>query len=127
MERTDLLTWIADYERVWRTPGIAVLAEVFTADAVYRPSPYAEPLRGLPEIASFWEAERVSHDEDFTLQAQIVAVEGDTGVARIEVRYGPPTSREYRDVWIVTLDEAGLCAAFEEWPSWPEHGRAAPR
>ena len=127
MERTDLVTWIAAYERAWRTAGTDVLAELFTADAVYIPSPYEEPLRGLDEIARFWEAERTSHDEEFTLAADVVAVEGDTGVARIEVHYTRPQQREYRDIWIVTLDAAGNCHGVRGMAFWPEQGRVAPR
>ena len=33
---------------------------------------------------------------------------------------GNPCKQEYRDLWVVTLDEDGLCTAFEEWPFWPE-------
>jgi hypothetical protein len=47
------------------------------------------------------------------------------GVARIEVRYGNPTTRIYRDIWIVTLDEDRLCTSFEEWPFFPGQPRAA--
>ena len=55
----------------------------------------------------------------FKLTSEIVAVEGDTGVVRVEVVYGDPEVRRYRNLWIFTLDEAGICAAFEEWPFFP--------
>jgi hypothetical protein len=66
----------------------------------------------------------------------VVAAEGDTGVARVKVHYLAPKDkegrrnrqrREYRDLWIVRLDEAGLCSHFEEWPFWPpdQQGAAA--
>jgi hypothetical protein len=83
-------------------------------------------VRGIGEIAAFWEAERESYAEAFTLTAGIVAAEGDTAAARIEVAYGDPTSRTYRDLWIITLDGYGLCAAFEEWPFFPGQRRMAP-
>ncbi len=84
------------------------------------------PLRGLETIASFWEAERQGPDEVFTLAPEPVAVEGDVGVARIEVRYGDPVARTYRDLWVVTLDAEGRCTAFEEWPFFPGQLRVAP-
>jgi hypothetical protein len=58
-------------------------------------------------------------DEVFALVWEPVAVEGDVGVARIEVRYGDPPTRVSRDLWIVTLDHDGRCTAFEEWPFFP--------
>ena len=64
-------------------------------------------------------------DEVFVLASEPVAVEGEVGVARIEVRYGDPVARTYRDLWVVTLDAEGRCTAFEEWPFFPGQPRVA--
>jgi ketosteroid isomerase-like protein len=126
VDRAELARWVADYERAWRTPGTDALSQLFTEDATYLASPFEEPLRGLAEIARFWEAEREGPDEAFTLESEPVAVERDVGVTRLEVRYGGPPVRVYRDLWIVTLAADGRCTAFEEWPFFPEQGRVAP-
>jgi ketosteroid isomerase-like protein len=126
VDRGALARWIADYERAWRTQGTDPLARLFSDDAIYRAAPFEEPLRGLAEIAEFWEAEREGPDEVFSLTSEPVAVEGDVGVARLEVSYGDPVVRLYRDLWIVTLDADGRCTAFEEWPFFPGLGRVAP-
>jgi hypothetical protein len=123
VEREDLARWIHHYERAWRTPGTALLERLFTSDATYAASPFEDPIQGLSAIASFWEAEREGADESFSLDWKPVAVENNVGVARIEVRYGNPTNRIYRDLWIVTLDAGGLCSSFEEWPFFPEQAR----
>ena len=73
-----------------------------------------------------WEAERIGPDEEFEMTSVVVAVEGDTSVVRVEVRYGPPKRKEYRDLWVIRLDEAGLCFHFEEWPFWPPDQNGAP-
>jgi ketosteroid isomerase-like protein len=124
MDHRALSDWIARYEAAWRAPGTATLAALFAPDAIYRTAPYEPPFRGIDAIAGLWEAEREGPDERFSLEYEIVAVEGDTGVARVEVRYGEPVDREYRDLWIVRLDEESLCTAFEEWPFAPREGRA---
>jgi hypothetical protein len=49
----------------------------------------------------------------------IVAVDGDTAVARIEVWYGDPVRAEYRDLWVMRFAADGRCRAFEEWPFAP--------
>jgi hypothetical protein len=90
-----------------------VLSELFAPDATYSTAPFEEPYRGLEAIGELWEAEREGPDEVFTMESEIVAVEGDTGVVRVEVRYGDPLRQLYRDLWIVHLDEAGRCLAFE--------------
>jgi uncharacterized protein (TIGR02246 family) len=119
VDRPTFEDWIERYERAWRAPGTEQLAELFAADASYRTAPFEEPYRGLEAIARMWEAEREGPDEDFEMNSEVVAVEGDTGVARLEVRYLKPGGKTYRDVWIVTLDGRGRCSAFEEWPFWP--------
>ena len=110
---------MAAYEAAWRTPGTAPLAGLFTADATYRTAPFEPPFRGLDQIADMWEAGREGAEEAFSLWAEIVAVDGDTGVVRAEVEYEGPPPRRYRDVWIVRFNAAGLCTHFEEWPFWP--------
>ncbi|HEY4397714.1 MAG TPA: nuclear transport factor 2 family protein, partial [Acidimicrobiia bacterium] len=75
-----------------------------------------EPYEGLAQISVVWEREREGHDEVFTMESAVVAVEEDTAVVRVHVRYGDPVEDEYRDLWIIRFDETGLCAGFEEWP-----------
>jgi hypothetical protein len=125
MDRADLGKWLAAYEAAWRTPGTEPLQELFSEMATYQAAPFEPPLRGRPAIAQFWEAERAGPEEVFKLRTEIVAVEGDTGVVRVEVIYGEPATRRYRDLWIVTVDEAGSCTAFEEWPFFPGQLRTA--
>ncbi len=125
MKREDFVQWIDGYERAWRTPGTASLEDLFASSATYVAAPFDPPLRGRPAIATFWEAERESAEEVFALTSELVAVEGDVGVARVEVRYGDPPARVYRDLWIVTLDDGGRCIAFEEWPFFPGQPRSA--
>lgn len=115
--------WIAAYETAWRTEGTASLGQLFTDDATYQAAPFDEPLVGREAIARFWEAEREGPDEVFTLRSEIVAAQGDTAVARLEVVYGDPPQLTYRDLWIITLTGDGRCRAFEEWPFYPGQGR----
>jgi SnoaL-like domain len=119
MDRRELSEWLRAYERAWRTPGTEALHELFAPDASYRTAPYEQPYRGLEAIAEMWERERVSPDEAFEISAEVVAVEGQVGVASVEVRYDDPPRAEYRDLWIVRLDESGRCVEFDEWPFWP--------
>ncbi|MGH3908448.1 MAG: nuclear transport factor 2 family protein [Pseudonocardiaceae bacterium] len=125
IDRAEFAAWIDGYERVWRSPGTAGLLELFAEDATYRHSPFAQPINGLDAIAVDWEDEREGADEVFTMAAEIVAVERDTGVARILVRYGEPVTQEYLDLWVVRFAADGRCSSFEEWPFWPDQPWAA--
>lgn len=135
MDRAQLTEWIAAYERAWRTTGTEVLAELFTEDASYSTAPYENPHRGLEAIAAMWEGERFGPDEAFEMTSEVLAVEADTGVARVTIEYEEATQKErrlhrqqkeYLDLWVVRLDESGLCSHFEEWPYWPPGQEGAP-
>jgi ketosteroid isomerase-like protein len=119
MDRKRVTDWVAAYERAWRSPGTEPLAAIFTADARYLQGPYHEPVIGLPAIARMWEDERDSAAEVFQMTSEVVAVDGDTAVVRLEVRYGDPTDEEFRDLWIVRFADDGRCHTFEEWPFRP--------
>jgi ketosteroid isomerase-like protein len=114
VDRAALTAWIEAYERAWRAPGTEALAGLFAEDAVYLTSPVADPVRGLPAIARLWEAERAP-GEAFAMRHEVVAVEGDTGVVRVEVDYERPRRTRYVDLWIVRLGDDGRCRHFEEW------------
>jgi ketosteroid isomerase-like protein len=124
MNRKEVEAWIAAYERAWRTAGTDLLAELFTEDASYRMSPYEDRAQGLAAIGALWERERVGPDEAFELSFEILAVEGETAVARIEVSYGD--GNEYRDLWVIRFAADGRCRQFEEWPFWPGQSIAPP-
>jgi ketosteroid isomerase-like protein len=111
--------WIDAYEKAWRTAGTDALTPLFTEDASYRPGPFELTVTGLEAIAEFWEAERDGPDELFTLTRELVAAQGDTGVARVDVAYAGTRRRTYRDLWVITLARDGRCRAFEEWPFYP--------
>lgn len=116
---SSIAAWIEAYERAWRTPGTESLRELFTSDATYRMSPYEGPALGLDRIAELWEHERKGPDEEFEMRHEVVAVEADTAVVRVEVQYGRPDRLQYRDLWIIRFDPDGRCREFEEWPFWP--------
>jgi ketosteroid isomerase-like protein len=119
MNHDEVADWIHRYERAWRSPGTEMLGELFTEDATYLQSPYEDVLEGLGAISAMWEAEREGHDEVFAMTSEVFAVEGDRAVVTVEVRYGDPVVREYRDIWLLRF-EGGRCAHFEEWPYWPD-------
>ncbi|MEP7193139.1 MAG: nuclear transport factor 2 family protein [Actinomycetota bacterium] len=119
MNRTEVERWVAGYERLWRTPGTELLAELFVPHASYLPSPWAQSLSGLEAIAQFWEAERKGPDEEFTMTSDVVTVDGATAVVRVVVKYGSAGSKEWRDLWVLEFAEDGRCSSFEEWPFAP--------
>ena len=120
MNRLDVQTWINGYVEAWRSPGVDGLAKLFTSTVDYRVSPWKQPFHGLSEVKSFWEEGRSGYDEVFELLSEIVAIENETAVARIEVSYETDSPSKWRNLWILEFDHNGLCRSFEEWPFSPE-------
>jgi SnoaL-like domain len=125
-DRAAVAAWIEGYERAWRTAGTENLGALFASDATYSTEPYGTPVQGLSAIGELWERERAGPEERFTMTSEIVAVDGEVGVVRVEVDYHD-TQLEYRDLWIIRLGPDGRCRTFEEWPFWPEKGYTATR
>ena len=119
MDGPSVERWVAGYERAWRTAGTEPLAELFTPDVTYLPSPWADPIVGLDALGPWWDAGRDGPDEDFTMTSDVIAVEGDRAVVRIEVDYRRDVPSRWRDLWVLRFAPDGRCAAFEEWPFAP--------
>jgi hypothetical protein len=120
MERAVVEEWVASYVRVWRSPGTEGLARLFTPDASYLPSPWAEPVVGEAALATFWEAERAGPEEVFSFASEIVAVDGRSAVVRVAVEYGAGRSGPWKDLWVLAFADDGRCSSFEEWPFAPD-------
>jgi len=110
-----VMAWVAEYERVWREDDVDALEGLFTPDARYLVSPYADPFEGLAAIREHW-----SDDTPFTMTAEPVAVSGRDAVVRVEVRYGGDEPQEYRDLWVLRFAADGRAELFEEWAYWPD-------
>ena len=55
MNRNDVMRWVGGYERAWRNGDLDAVAELFTEDAHYRPSPYEEAEIGhAGSVRSAW-------------------------------------------------------------------------
>jgi hypothetical protein len=119
MDRTTVEQWVAHYEQLWRTPGTGLLSELFVPEATYLPSPWAQPVEGLEQIAQFWDVERDGADEEFTMSSEVVAVDARTAVVRVSVTYGAGVNRSWRDLWVLRFAADGRCSWFEEWPFAP--------
>lgn len=120
------MRWVGTYERAWRDGDVAAVRELFSEDAAYRASPYEPSRVGHKAIEGCWldDAGRV-----FSMDALVVAVEGDDAAVRVDVSYATPIEQEYRDVWLLRFAPDGRVADFEEWAYWPgkpysatEHG-----
>jgi ketosteroid isomerase-like protein len=111
------MRWVTEYERAWRDGDLVGVTRLFTEDARYLVSPYAEPRVGHDQIQAFWQDDE---GRTFSVSADPVAVEGRDAVVRLEVRYETPRLQEYRDLWLLRFTDDGRVEHFEEWAFWPD-------
>ena len=117
VDRDGVMRWVAGYERAWRDGDVDGVARLFTEDARYLVSPYAQPRVGHDQIRAFW---RDDVGRTFSVSAEPVAVEGRDAVVRLQVRYATPRAQEYQDLWLLHFADDGRVEHFEEWAFWPD-------
>lgn len=117
LDRDRLEQWLADYGSAWETKDAEAAAALFTADARYYETPYAEPFVGPEGIGEYW-AEVTANQRDIEFRSEVLAVDGDVGVARWNAVFaaGPEDARiELDGVFVLEFDGSGLCRELREW------------
>lgn len=117
LDEARLEQWLAGYEAAWENKDAAAAAALFAPDARYHETPYAEPFRGREGIAAYW-ADVTAEQRDIDFEFDIVAVEGDTGVARWSAAFasGPDGDRvELDGVFVLGFAADGTVAELREW------------
>ena len=102
--------WANRYFEAWKSNDPALVASLFTADAVYYYGPFREPARGREEIVRRWVSNPPSND--VRSAHEVIAVNGDTAVIHWSVSFD---GTAMDGVLIVKLDDAGDCYEHREW------------
>jgi hypothetical protein len=118
ISREEVADWLNMYVAAWKSYDPQEIGELFSEDARYYYSPYADPVRGRDAIVANWLENR---DTPGTYKAQYepVAVEGNLAVANGRSTYfeedGTTFSTEYDNIFLIRFDEDGRCTEFREW------------
>lgn len=108
-----LASWLEAYGRAWETgQGFAAL---FTDDAVYSESPFAEPMVGTEAIAAY-AGLMEQHQGEVSFTFEIVSV--DPPVALFNAAYTNTANDEptrLDGVFLLSFDEEGRCSSLREW------------
>ena len=117
MDEVAVRQWLAGYVDAWESNDPERIRALFTEDAVYQPTPYAEPIRGREAIVQDWLA---NPDEPGTWRASYepIVVQGDTAVTQGHSTYfatDDAPEREWANVFVLKFDEQGRCREYREW------------
>jgi hypothetical protein len=118
MTLEELDRWLDVYGRAWERKDVDAFVACFTKDAAYYWGPWAEPLRGHDAIRAATER-AIATQEDIDFGHEVLAITPDgRGIARwwVSTRVpGEDAVEENEGIFLVTLDEDGLCTEFREW------------
>jgi ketosteroid isomerase-like protein len=116
--REELDRWLDVYGRAWERLDVDAFVACYAEDAVYHWGPWGEPLRGHHEIRAATE-KATAQQEDIHFGHEPLAITPDgRGIARWWVsikQKGEDTIEENEGIFLVTVDENGLCTDFREW------------
>jgi ketosteroid isomerase-like protein len=124
MDREAASAWLRAYVSAWKSYDPAAIGALFTEDAIYRPTPFDEPIEGRAAIVKSWLENRDapgSYDGTY----QPIVVDGDLVVANGRTHYdhaGGSLRQEYDNLFVLRFDAEGRCRESREWYM----GRRAP-
>ena len=116
LSTASLESWLARYEQAWEQRDPAQAAALFTENAPYHEMPFDAPKTGRARIRDYW-ATVTADQRNIAFKAQVVAVNGQTGVARWSVSLTLAASGarvELDGVFILKFD-GNLCSELREW------------
>jgi uncharacterized protein (TIGR02246 family) len=113
-----LEAWLARYEEAWEQRDPARAATLFTENAAYHELPFDAPKAGRSGIRDYW-ASVTADQRNVDFQWQVVAVNGQTGVARWSAKLTSASSGtrvELDGIFVLTFEDGGLlCSELREW------------
>jgi uncharacterized protein (TIGR02246 family) len=122
MRREDVEAWLAAYFAAWRSNDPDAVAALFAPDATYHYGPFREPAHGRERIVANWIAD--GPPASLEHRAEVLAVQGDTGVAHWWVRQvarAADQPLEMDGILVLRFDPDGRCVEHREWYASRSH------
>lgn len=118
----ELERWLTRYGQAWEAGDADAAAALFTADAVYRETPFDSAMTGRDAIRAYWRAGAGDGQTGVRFESSVGAVAGDIGFAHWRASFTRVASGArvaldgmFRLTFQRTADGAALCARLEEW------------
>ena len=117
LSEQDLASWLEAYGAAWEAKDAEAVTAIFTGDALYQETPYAEPFAGRDGIGDYWSS--VTADQgDITFDFEVIAVSGDTGIASWSSRFRSISGDvpvELNGVFVLEFADSGHVSSLREW------------
>jgi hypothetical protein len=110
--------WLAAYGQAWEEGDVQKAADLFAEDAVYRETPFEEPLKGKDAIRAYWQDGAGSTQEQVNFDYRILDVRRNEGIAHWQAKFRRVNSGNFVEldgILVAEFDDSGLCTDFQEW------------
>ena len=117
MDPADVENWLSRYGRAWEERDSEAAAALFTENATYRETPFAEPLRGREAVREYW-ADVTRSQEDIRFGSESLAVTGQRAIALWRSTFSRIVGGErvqLDGVFVLRFSDDGLCCELREW------------
>lgn len=118
IDHRQVEAWLSGYIDAWRANEPGRIADLFTADAVYRHRPYGDhAVRGREAIVDSWLAEP-DDPEAWEAHYEVFAVDGSRAVAIGRSRYlatATEPEETYHNAFLLEFDADGRCSSFTDY------------
>lgn len=109
--------WLQSYGAAWEGRSAEQAAALFTEDATYRETPFAEAFRGRDAIRAYWN--QVTADQsDIDFRFSVIATTAMTGVAEWSTRFRSISGDapvELNGVFVLEFADAERVCSLREW------------
>ena len=115
--KDSLENWLAAYESAWENRDPDAAAAIFTPNALYYETPHTDAFEGRAGIAGYW-AKATADQRDIDFASEILAVDGDVGVASWTASLASRSTGsriELNGVFVLKFAPDGLCSELREW------------
>lgn len=127
MNEESFKSWLNAYGRAWETLDPDAAAHLFAEDATYQETPFVNPMVGRQAIFNYWEEVVVRAQSEPRFGAEILALSGDTGIARwwaTFTRKKNGAKIKLDGIFLLRFNDTNLCQTLREW--WVKEERPSP-
>lgn len=117
MKKESLEVWVTNFLKAWAEKNIEAVLGLLADQFEYYETPFDEPLREKTQVAELWKTVP-ENQTDIFLSYETLAVTDNYGLFRVSgsfVKKNINKRVKMDAVYLVAVDERGLCTKFRQW------------
>lgn len=115
--KESLVRWLDAYGAAWTNRDADAATGLFTEDALYQETPYADPFHGRARISEYWSKVTADQD-DIDFSFEVLGVSGSTGFAQWSARFHLVSENaqvELNGVFVLDFADPEHVSSLREW------------